>query len=293
MGNGKVELKSSKELEIPEEVASALVFANNRLKKLANEEFVEDELYAPCMHLLKNQGKMIRPGLLFSSALILGKKPMDYIDLAAGIELLHTASLIHDDIVDKDAVRRGRDAVHVKYGTEKAVLAGDALIAKAIDFASAYGALAVKRASQAAMDMCAGEILDYNVQSGKQQLDLHGYLRIAQLKSASLIATSTSIVADCIGSDTRDMLYEIGLNIGYSFQLRDDILNHTGTSSDKENSRPNIVAVLEAHNKENPLKTAVKLNNFYVDRAAELLYGLNNNNTALFEYYLKFLALEI
>lgn len=291
-------LRISKSIKAPKEILWPIELTKKRIESLSREEFVNDELYAPSVHLLKNPGKMVRPGLVFTSALLLGERPEDYVDLAAGIELLHTASLVHDDIIDKDTTRRGREAVHRKFGIERAVLAGDALIAKAIQLASAYGSLAVRRASEASMDMCAGEALDFMVQSKQVQLDLNTYLKIAQLKTASLMGVSASIVADCISSRERKALYETGMNLGYSFQIRDDIMNHLdineksrkSTVPDSSRSRPNIVSVFEAHKKEDPLKTAIKLNSFYIENAAGLLESLEGGK--LFSAYLDFLKIE-
>lgn len=283
---------------MPSAVRSALSLAQKRIKQLGKEEFVEDELYSASTHLLKSQGKMVRPGLVFTSAMVLERDPKDYVDLAVAIELLHTASLVHDDILDKDSLRRGREAVHVKFGVEKAVLAGDALISKAIQLASAYGPIAVRRASEASMDMCAGETIDITVQSKHGLPDLNTYLRIAQLKTASLMGVSASVVADCVSSEDRQALYEIGINMGYSFQLRDDIMNHLGvnekarksTVPDSSRSRPNIVSVFKMHGREDPLRAAIKLNNFYIENAIGLLEKVKNG--AMFRSYLDFLKIE-
>ncbi|MCW6160505.1 MAG: polyprenyl synthetase family protein [Candidatus Micrarchaeales archaeon] len=291
-------IRINKGVLVPSGVRSALSLAQKRIKQLSKEEFVNEELYEASTHLLKSPGKMVRPGLVFSSALLLGEDPKEYVDLAVAIELLHTASLIHDDILDMDSIRRSREAVHIKFGTEKAILAGDALIAKAIQLASAYGPIAVRRASEASMDMCAGETIDIMVQSKQVSLDLNSYLKIAQLKTASLMGVSASVVADCISSGERQALYEIGMNMGYSFQLRDDIMNHLGineesrksTTSDSSRSRPNIVSVFEAHGKDSPVKTAIKLNNFYIERAIGLLNDLRNGG--MFKAYLDFLKID-
>lgn len=283
-----VELSTS--IDIPGEVQTGLVLVQNRLRKLAATEFVTTELHESVMYILKNQGKMIRPGLMFSVAKMLGQNPEKFVDLASAIELLHISSLVHDDILDGDAVRRGQDAVHVKYGQDRAILVGDALIAKAIKMASPYGGDVVSRASDAAMNMCAGELLDYNHQISGASVDLHTYLKIAELKTASLIATSTSIVADYLGDASKDTLYKVGTNMGMSFQIRDDIMNHMGDKTDANNSRPNIVSVFGGHGKPNPMKTAVKLNNFYIDSAALLLDQVKNAD--VLENYLQFLKIE-
>ncbi len=283
-------VKLATNIEIPDEVQTGLVLVQSRLRKLVATEFVTTELHESVMYILKSQGKMIRPGLMFSAAKMLGQKPEKFVDLAAAIELLHISSLVHDDILDKDSVRRGQDSVHVKYGQERAILVGDALIAKAIKMASQYGGDVVSRASDAAMSMCAGELLDYNHQITRAAIDLHTYLKIAELKTASLIATSTSIVADYLGDTSKDVLYKVGMSMGMSFQIRDDIMNHTSGNTDAKNSRPNIVSVFGWNGKPNPMKTAIKLNNFYIDSAALLLDQVKN--AEVLENYLQFLKIE-
>lgn len=278
------------EVEIPSEVRTGLTLVQNKIRRLAATEFITPELHEPVMYILKNQGKMIRPGLVFSVAKVMAQKAEKFVDLATAIELLHISSLVHDDIIDHDAVRRGQEAVHVRYGHDRAILVGDALIAKAIKLASPYGGDVVSRASDAAMSMCAGELLDYNHQTTNVPVDLHTYLKIAELKTASLIATATSIVADYIGDVSKDALHKVGMNMGMSFQIRDDIMNHIGEKSDAKNSRPNIVSVFSGHGKANPLKTAIKLNNFYIDSAALLLDQVKNAD--VLENYLQFLKIE-
>ncbi len=291
-------LLSSREITIPPGIVNSMRLTKRRLQNLGEEEFINDDLHAPAMHLLKSSGKLIRPGLVFSSAYMLSQKPEDFVDLAAGIELLHTASLIHDDIIDKDSVRRGDQAVHRKFGESKAILAGDALIAKAIQLTSPYGSKVVMRASEAAMAMCAGEILDHEQQQSRSVPDLQTYLNIARLKTAYLIGVSTSIVADYAGHGNRDVLYEIGTNIGYSFQIKDDIMNYVGAEdragkdvmNDAKNSRPNIISVFSGHGRDDPLKTAIKLNNFYIDASQALLESMDKSD--IISPYLEFLRIK-
>ncbi len=287
-----------KEINVPNDIKNGVILTVTRMKKMQKEDFVNEALFRPASHLLSSPGKLIRPGLVFSSAQVLHLDIEHFVDLAVAIEMLHIASLVHDDIVDKDKVRRGRDAVHIKYGTERAILAGDALIAKAIQMASAYGAKVVEKASKAAMDMCAGEMLDFEQQNEGTSMDLNSYLKVAELKTASLIGTASSVVADYTGSNKRNAMYEIGFNMGMSLQLRDDIMNHLGISdtakksvgTDAKNARPNIVSVFAAHGKESPVKNAIKLNNFYIDRSYEILNDIENSK--LFESYLEFLKIE-
>ena len=292
------EVKVNQEVQVDPEVKTALMLVLKKITKLSKEEFIEAELHASATHLLKNPGKLVRPALVFTSAKILGREPQEYVDLATAIELLHTSSLVHDDILDKDTERRNVNAVHMKFGTEKAIIAGDALIAKAIELSSGYGKAAITRTSKAAMDMCAGELLDYNQQVTKAPLDINLYLRIAQLKTASLIAVSTSVVADHTSHELREKLYNAGLNMGFAGQIRDDIMNYLGISdkskksvnTDVEFSRPNVVSVFIGHGKPDPLKTAVKLNNFYVDSARLILSEIPG--AEMMNSYLDFLEVK-
>lgn len=286
------------EPQLPDSISESLALTQSRLTALGEREFVNKSLSEPATHLLKHPGKLVRPGILLSTAHILGEEPSKFVDLAAGIELLHTSSLVHDDIIDRDTTRRGSEAVHSKYGINSAILAGDALIAEAIHLASRYGGVVVQRASEAAMSMCAGEILDHEQQTSKAGMDLETYLKIARLKTASLIATSFSVVADYTGSGARDRLYNIGVNVGMSFQIKDDIMNFLGVKdkaaksvrTDAKNNRPNIVSVFEFHGKRDPLRTAAKLNNFYLDQAAAELDELENST--LLSSYIEYLRIS-
>jgi len=293
------ELEISNEIEIPQKIKPSFLSVGRRLASFKVEDFRIKELYKPSIHLLQGSGKLIRSALVLSSAETLGIDSEKFVDLAVSIEMLHNASLIHDDIIDRDAVRRGLPAVHVKYGSEIAILAGNANITKAIKYASRYGSRVVESAAEAALDMCAGEVLDFERQKSGTIPTIDEYLQIVELKTASLMATAAKIPAVYIGDDSAEKaLHEIGHNMGLSFQIRDDIIEEQGlkqrpTTEDakaRAKFRPNIVSVLANHGKENPLKTAIKLNNFYIDKARERLDQLGNQE--LFDAYLSFLEIK-
>ena len=196
-------------------------------------------------------------------------------------------------------VRRGLPTVHVKFGPELAILAGNASITKAIKYASRYNSRVVEAASEAALDMCAGEVLDFKQQQSAKIPSLDEYLQIIGFKTASLMATSASIPATYIGDEAREKaLHQIGHNMGLSFQMRDDILESQGLKArpppagnqELARFRPNIVTVFANSKRPDPLKTAIKLNNFYVGRARELLGELSSPE--LFRGYLEFLEIE-
>jgi geranylgeranyl pyrophosphate synthase len=293
------ELKISHDIDIPQKIRPSFISVGRRLANFSVEDFKIPELYAPSVHLLQGGGKLIRAALVLSSAETLGLDSEKFVDLAVSIEMLHNASLIHDDIIDKDIVRRGIPTVHQKYGPEIAILAGNANITKAIKYASRYGERVVESASEAALDMCAGEVLDFQRQNLATIPTLDEYLQIVGLKTASLMATATKIPAIYIGDDSKEAaLHEIGYNMGLSFQLRDDILEDQGlkqrpvadVAKVAAKFRPNIVSVFANHGRPDPLKSAVKLNNFYIDQARERLAALDNPE--LFDAYLSFLEIN-
>ncbi len=251
---------------------------SKRLSSLKVSEFVTRKLFDPSVHLLNRKSKLLRPALVLMGASAIGENPSDFIDLAVAAELMHTSSLIHDDIVDGDKVRRGVQSVHVKYGTAVALLAGDALISKAVSLSAQYGKYVLMSMTKASMDMCAGEVLDYKYQDTGSAPDLDEYLRVSFLKSASLIGACWSAAAVYKRSKRAEDFYESGTDIGIAFQIRDDILDFI-IAEEKHSNRgliPNIVTSLEKEyriGKYSALIKAIKLNNQYVKKAEERISG--------------------
>ncbi|MGC8648637.1 MAG: polyprenyl synthetase family protein [Candidatus Micrarchaeia archaeon] len=289
---------SKNEIEISGDISRLVNKTNERIIEIADKFLKNSLIYEPTMHFLKAPGKLIRPALVLTSAIILGKEPKKYIDLAASIEFLHTASLIHDDIIDKDEKRRGIETVQKKYGIDGAILAGDMLFALAVNTASAYGREVLEITSKAAADMCIGEFLDSGAQKNRQVLSLDEYLNIAKLKTASLISSATSVVAVYEKDEYKNkILKDFGINIGMSFQIRDDILNYLkrdklkDSTSDINNFRPNIVAVYNNLNSSiSPVKAAIEKNNEYIQKAKESLKKLEDSSYLL--PYVNFLKVE-
>ena len=273
---------------------SSLIMANldkvsSRIKKLNTNDFINKELYLPSTHLFGNPGKLLRSAFIFATAGMLGERQGDFIDLAASIELLHTASLVHDDIIDRDSMRRGVQAVHAKFGVDSAILAGDALIAKAIQLAAPYGEEVINAISRAAMNMCAGEMLDYSYQAAKEIPNVTTYLRIAKHKSAALIATSMSIIDIYKKGRSNALLYKAGESLGMAFQIRDDIMNFMGiedlskktVNSDAARFRPNIVSTVGKHlslDKASAVKRSININNSLVSECTALLTKVKDSD---------------
>jgi geranylgeranyl pyrophosphate synthase len=270
--------------ELPGEVVKCLGAAMAIMDGLKPEEFVDRRLYASSTHLLSRRGKLLRPTLVFLGAAALGARPRDYVDLAAAMELFHVSSLIHDDLIDRDARRRNTSSVHARYGNDAAILAGDALISKAIMLSSRYGPEVMSESARASMDMCAGEMLDIACRKGGAPPSLSAYLRAASLKSASLIGVASSIVAVHRNHVLAGRMRAFGEAAGIAFQIRDDVLelvdrkyggDASGTAK-QSGGRTNLVVVLERRyslNREKALRRAISLNNRYLDRAVGEVRG--------------------
>ncbi|MBA7564876.1 MAG: polyprenyl synthetase family protein [Dehalococcoidia bacterium] len=179
-------------------------------------------------------GKGIRPAL----TLLAGKFYRYNLDLllsmATGVELMHTATLVHDDAIDKSSVRRGRSTVNEVWGEERAVLLGDYVFARAGEFAADTGNLRVIILfSQTLQTITSGEIVQTNDAFKLEQTRPHYLERIAS-KTASLFSLSTisgAILSDA-PEDSVKILRDYGFNLGVAFQIVDDILDFVGTEEE-------------------------------------------------------------
>ena len=179
-------------------------------------------------HILMAGGKRLRPMLTILCARGLGHKKEDIYPLACSLELLHSATLIHDDILDNAHLRRGRRASHLVFGLHRTVLAGDALLALANLIVARYDIPAMNYCvSRAIMSTASGEIEEI-AQLGKPSQDKETYLQIIKGKTADLIraACSCGAMLAAAGQDQLDHADSFGLNVGMAFQLVDDALDY-------------------------------------------------------------------
>ncbi len=186
-------------------------------------------------HLTKAGGKKMRPALVILSCEAVGGRKEDAFKTASAVELIHTFSLIHDDIMDKDDMRRGKPSVHAIWGEPMAILAGDTI------FSKAFGSMLetntenvqpqrIMRAMSSAVDacikLCEGQALDIGFE-GKLDVNEDEYLNMIYKKTAALISAATKAGA-LIGGGTDeqiDALAEYGRLIGMAFQIQDDYLD--------------------------------------------------------------------
>ncbi|WP_285743410.1 polyprenyl synthetase family protein [Lentzea sp. NBRC 105346] len=225
-----------------------------------------DLLDGICRYALMPTGKLLRPVLLVESALAVGGRAEQVLPAAIGTEYGHTASLVHDDIIDNDELRRGRESVYHRFGVANAIVAGDALIfhlfrclaeCRNAGVPAARVVTALEVAAQAGIDLCRGQCLESEI-TENSLLDVDTYLRMIELKSAALFRSSCQCGAILGGGDAESVakLGQYGRELGIAFQIVDDLFAFTGDSettgkkpvSDVRNRRLTL-PVLLAHEK--------------------------------------------
>ncbi|MBP2031047.1 octaprenyl-diphosphate synthase [Methanohalophilus levihalophilus] len=185
-------------------------------------------------HICNSGGKKIRPIMLMLSTEVCGAKIEESLDAALAIELIHSASLIHDDLLDMGTIRRGVETAHEKYGNGVAMLAGDYLISKSIELLAPYKKEVVAEFGKAGMRMADGEVIDIKGFSEKECHE-EKYFRCIRNKTASLFAASTAMGAYVAGADEEkvDYLREYGERVGVAYQILDDLLEYRKIPTDK------------------------------------------------------------
>lgn len=181
-------------------------------------------------HIISSGGKRVRPQLVLLSYLAAGGEELEeVVPLAAAIELIHTATLVHDDINDHSLTRRGKVTVHARWGRTFALLAGDYLFAKVYEMLAPYGALYNRTMAQATVELVEGETMQAAAAKAGQ-MDRETYKQIIDLKTASLFraAVTTGARLAGAGDDTVHALDTYARNLGQVFQLVDDVLDIIG-----------------------------------------------------------------
>ena len=190
-------------------------------------------LYDPIAYVLSLGGKRIRPALTLMSCNLFSNDLTPAIPSAIGLEIFHNFTLLHDDIMDKADVRRGRPTVHKKWDENTAILSGDVMQIKAFQFMAQTPIDQLKRSldlfSITAAEICEGQQYDVEFE-GRDTVEAEEYLEMIRLKTAVLLACSLQIGAWIGGANEKDadLLYEIGINLGLAFQLKDDLLDVYG-----------------------------------------------------------------
>jgi geranylgeranyl diphosphate synthase type II len=179
-------------------------------------------------------GKRIRPVLCLATGEALGCDPKRCLPAACSLELVHTFSLVHDDLpaLDDDDLRRGQPSAHVRFGEDVAILAGDALLAEAFRLALSYPTPAVARdLADATIGMIGGQYVDVTTNGG---VDGEALRKLHELKTGRLLRASILCATSVAGlsAEERAPWSELGAELGLLFQIVDDILDATGTAEE-------------------------------------------------------------
>jgi len=190
-------------------------------------------LYEPNEYFLKLGGKRVRPVLCLMGNELFDDIIPDAWHAATAIELFHNFTLIHDDIMDKAPLRRGKQTVHTKYNDSTALLAGDVMLVRAYEYlnriSSAYLSKVLTLFNKTAIEVCEGQQMDmdYELQAN---VSMNDYLRMIELKTSVALAASLKVGGLLGGGGERNqnLLYEFGRKLGIAFQVQDDYLDAFG-----------------------------------------------------------------
>ena len=190
-------------------------------------------LYEPIEYTLAAGGKRVRPQLAMIASQLFGGKDEEVLPAALALEVFHNFTLLHDDVMDKADVRRGRPTVHVKWNENTAILSGDQMLIEAYKLLSGVPADKLPKVMQLfnkmATEICEGQQYDVDFES-QEHVTIEEYLKMIRLKTSVLLANALQTGAYIAGADeqAQEALYQFGIHIGLAFQIQDDILDVWG-----------------------------------------------------------------
>ncbi|MHB9148374.1 MAG: polyprenyl synthetase family protein [Candidatus Amoebophilus sp.] len=208
---------------------SEMLLVENKLQEILGS--AEGIIRRTCLDLLNSGGKRIRPLLTLTSGMCFSRLNNDMIDAAVASELIHMASLIHDDIIDNSSTRRNMVTVNSKHGNNVAVLTGDFIFAEAFNILASNRLLPCMRfLVEAIKEMCNGEVNQAADQFITSVTTEKYYSRIAK-KTGFLLAASCKSGAIAAGATNEEIhsMGEYGFNLGFAYQIIDDIIDFTGS----------------------------------------------------------------
>lgn len=179
-------------------------------------------------------GKRLRPRLVLLSALAQGYEGKQHTNIAAVIEFIHTATLLHDDVVDSSSLRRGRETANTVWGNEAAVLVGDFLYSRSFEMMVEVGQMRVMEIlSSATNTIAAGEVMQL-MNIGETQVSVENYMEVIAAKTGKLFEAATQLGSVLAASsvDTEQSMARFGARLGLAFQLIDDVLDYTAKSDE-------------------------------------------------------------
>ncbi len=184
-------------------------------------------------YAIGGRGKRLRPIVALLAGGATGEINSGHVDLAVIVELIHIATLVHDDIMDEADRRRAQPTVNARWGNSLSVLLGDCLFAHALNLSAGFDDAAISRAiARTASEVCSGEMIQTQ-RRFDLQLRVEDYLRIVEMKTGSLFAVAAELAALLSGAtkDKIDILRAYGMRIGTAYQIYDDCLDLAGTEA--------------------------------------------------------------
>jgi geranylgeranyl pyrophosphate synthase len=209
-------------------IQKELGMVDEKLREMVKSQ--EQVLTDASLHVIEAGGKRLRPTVTILAYKALGGRDVGKIvDIAAGFELIHSATLIHDDINDGGSTRRGRMTVYKKFGLHNAIVTGDFLFTKAFQLGGSFDKTVVDTTAEACAALAEGEILQ-NRYRHKKDLTIDTYLQVAERKTGQPIKAGAMVGGYLAGGSPEEVasLGKYGLDLGVAFQILDDILDFTG-----------------------------------------------------------------
>lgn len=209
-------------------IRKELGLVEDKLKEMVRSQ--ESVLTDAAMHVISAGGKRLRPTVTILSYRALGgSDTAKIVDIAAAFELIHSATLIHDDINDGGSTRRGRESVYKKWGLHDAIVTGDFLFVKAFRIGGVFDRNIVEMTADACAALAEGEVLQ-NRYRHRKDLTIDTYLQVAERKTAMPIKAGAMVGGYLAGGRPEEIqaLGSYGLDLGIAFQIVDDILDFTG-----------------------------------------------------------------
>ena len=243
----------------------------SELKLYAHSRFHDPLAYAT------EGGKRVRPVMLMLSAEALGCKDDRVLGAAVAVELLHTESIIHDDVIDEEEARRAKVPFHLKYGYSASLLSADFVFAMILALAARYDDKRIaEEVSNAALQMSEGEYSELTIDPQIYKLTWDEYIRIVTEKTASLFETSAKLGALIAGGDEKEVqaLADYGRCIGIAYQLKDDLLDWR--SRDKVS-----LGLLKTHSESEVVGKMAAQAQSYAEEAKRMLIHIPRNEATV------------
>ncbi len=231
---GEIKMNKKKH-DLIEEVKKRGEIINKAIESLIPIKDPEG-LYRAARHLIDAGGKRLRPVMCLIASEAIGVRSERAIKAAVAVETIHNFTLIHDDIMDRDELRRGVKTVHTLYGEPTAILAGDTLFAKAFsilsesDFEAENIVKACRMLADVCVEICEGQYIDMSFENmSLKEVEEEEYIEMVRKKTAVLIACSCAISAVLAGEkEFAESLWKFGEYCGIGFQIHDDVLDLVG-----------------------------------------------------------------